>query len=226
MALNTKATPVLAGGSIIPCSSGFLARNAFSTVIFPLATDNTPPMPREIITLQVGQCGNQVGTQFWQRLLLEHGIGDDGILQEFATDTGDRKDVFFYQADDEVRVPPTPRRAPGGREGGDIDGRATAAWGLCLQHYIPRSVLVDLEPRVIGKIKESNLKHLFNPENFFLPKDGDGGGAGNNWASGYNQGQRFCEDLFDVIDREAEGSDSLEVSNSGARLSSRPAPLL
>jgi hypothetical protein len=59
-------------------------------------------MPREIITLQVGQCGNQVGTQFWQRLLLEHGIGNDGILQEFATEAGDRKDVFFYQADDDV----------------------------------------------------------------------------------------------------------------------------
>ncbi len=23
-------------------------------------------MPREIITLQVGQCGNQIGTEFWK----------------------------------------------------------------------------------------------------------------------------------------------------------------
>ena len=84
-------------------------------------------------------------------------------------------------------------------------------WGVCVQRYIPRNVLIDLEPRVIGKIKESNLKHLFNPENFFLPKDGDGGGAGNNWASGYSQGIAMEEDLFHVINREIEGCDSMEV---------------
>jgi tubulin gamma len=100
-------------------------------------------MPREIITLQVGQCGNQVraappehpafksaensapllqhpscelqvGTEFWKKLLVEHGINNDGILED-DTHTGDRKDVFFYQADDE--------------------------------RYIPRACLIDLEPR-------------------------------------------------------------------------------
>ena len=25
-------------------------------------------MPREIITLQVGQCGNQVGSEFWRKV--------------------------------------------------------------------------------------------------------------------------------------------------------------
>lgn len=24
-------------------------------------------MPREIITLQVGQCGNQIGSEFWKK---------------------------------------------------------------------------------------------------------------------------------------------------------------
>ena len=57
-----------------------------------------------------------VGSVFWQRLCAEHGISSEGILEEWATDGGDRKDVFFYQADDE--------------------------------HYIPRAILVDLEPRV------------------------------------------------------------------------------
>lgn len=41
-----------------------------------------------------------------------------------------------------------------------------------------------------------------------------GGGAGNNWASGYGQGERLQEEIFDIIDREADGSDSLEVSLS------------
>ncbi len=40
---------------------------------------------------------NVVGHQFWQMLCAEHGIRPDGILQDFATAGGDRKDVFFYQ---------------------------------------------------------------------------------------------------------------------------------
>eukprot|EP00961_Rhodomonas_salina_P154492 2081117-Rhodomonas_salina.2 len=37
-----------------------------------------------------------------------------------------------------------------------------------------------------------------------------GGGAGNNWASGYTQAKDKIEDIMDMIDREADGSDSLE----------------
>ncbi|KAG7262037.1 hypothetical protein CRUP_027899 [Coryphaenoides rupestris] len=118
-------------------------------------------MPREIITLQLGQCGNQ-----------------KGIVEEFATEGTDRKDVFFYQADDE--------------------------------HYIPRAVLLDLEPRVIHSILNSPYANLYNPENIYLSEHG--GGAGNNWASGFSQGEKIHEDIFDIIDREADGSDSLEVS--------------
>lgn len=61
-------------------------------------------MPREIVTLQVGQCGNQIGMEFWKQLCLEHGIGPDGMLEDFATLGGDRKDVFFYQVRLRARV--------------------------------------------------------------------------------------------------------------------------
>lgn len=40
----------------------------------------------------------------------------------------------------------------------------------------------------------------------------DGGGAGNNWAHGYASGEKLYEEVIEMIDREAEGSDSLEVS--------------
>jgi len=53
-------------------------------------------------------------------LCTEHGISREGVLEEFATQGEDRKDVFFYQADDD--------------------------------HYIPRALLIDLEPRVIQSI--------------------------------------------------------------------------
>jgi tubulin gamma len=49
---------------------------------------------------------------------------------------------------------------------------------------------------------------LYNPENIFLSKDG--GGAGNNWAKGYGNAEKVQDDVFDIIDREADGSDSLE----------------
>ncbi|XP_011197515.1 tubulin gamma-1 chain-like [Bactrocera neohumeralis] len=133
-------------------------------------------MPSEIITLQLGQCGNQIGFEFWKRLCLEHGISPNGVLEDYATDGLDRKDVFFYQADD--------------------------------NHYIPRAVLLDLEPRVINTIMTSTHAKLYNPENIYLSKHG--GGAGNNWASGFSQGEKLHEEVFDIIDREADGSDSLE----------------
>lgn len=51
---------------------------------------------------------------------------------------------------------------------------------------------------------------LYNPENVYLSKHG--GGAGNNWASGYAQGEKLYEEVFDIINREADGSDNLEVT--------------
>lgn len=40
-----------------------------------------------------------VGFEFWKQLVAEHGISNDGIIEDFALQTGggDRKDVFFYQ---------------------------------------------------------------------------------------------------------------------------------
>ena len=56
------------------------------------------------------------------------------------------------------------------------------------EHYIPRSVLLDLEPHVINNIMNSEYNKLYNPENVYVDKEG--GGAGNNWASGYTQVRR------------------------------------
>ncbi len=38
-------------------------------------------MPREVITIQVGQCGNQIGRAFWELLLKEHSLSNTN--QEF-----------------------------------------------------------------------------------------------------------------------------------------------
>lgn len=111
--------------------------------------------------------------------MLEHGIAPDGKLiaqpQSLAM-AEDRKDVFFYQADD--------------------------------SHFVPRAILMDLEPRVVNAALASPYGKLFNAENVFLSKEG--GGAGNNWAAGYAQGAALAEEIMDIIDREASDCDSLE----------------
>lgn len=115
---------------------------------------------REIITLQVGQCGNQIGSSFWERLAMLH-----PKIQPTQ---------YFYLADDN-----TP---------------------------IPRAILFDLEPRVISTITQNNF---FNHENIFVSNEG--GGAGNNWASGYLFGKNSKNEIFEIIQREAENSDMLEA---------------
>ena len=78
-----------------------------------------------------------------------------------------------------------------------------------LGHYIPRSLLIDLEPRVVNKLtKQGAYRDLFNPENLFIAQNG--GGAGNNWASGFRQGEDHHEAVMDMVDRESDNSDSLE----------------
>ncbi|KAJ5620736.1 hypothetical protein N7510_004720 [Penicillium lagena] len=112
------------------------------------------------------------GSQFWQQLCLEHGISQDGNLEEFATEGGDRKDVFFYQ--------------------------------VCLVRYHEDKGLMA----VLNGIQTGPYKNIYNPENFFIGQQGVG--AGNNWGAGYSAGESVQEEVFDMIDREADGSDSLE----------------
>jgi len=38
-------------------------------------------MPREIISLHVGQCGNQIGSKYWEVVSQEHGLAEDGTYQ-------------------------------------------------------------------------------------------------------------------------------------------------
>ena len=46
-------------------------------------------MPRELVTVQVGQCGNQVGCRFWELALREHaahnarGVYDEALSSFF-----------------------------------------------------------------------------------------------------------------------------------------------
>lgn len=195
--------------------------------------------------LTAGFAARAVGMEFWKQLCAEHGISQDGMLQDFATQGTDRKDVFFYQVSGFKRRRPRARPHLRSRPAPQADD----------EHYIPRALLMDLEPRVraegaaagpwaalrpdpapqvINTIQNSEYRNLYNPENVYVSSAG--GGAGNNWASGasqglgvhrysaprphraragYRQAQNVHEEIMEMIDREADGSDSLEVGSRG-----------
>lgn len=46
--------------------------------------------------------------------------------------------------------------------------------------YVPRAVLVDLEPGTMDSVRSGPLGNLFRPDNFVFGQSG----AGNNWAKG------------------------------------------
>lgn len=65
--------------------------------------------------------------------------------------------------------------------------------------------------QVLNGIQNGPYGNIYNPENFYIHKEGMG--AGNNWVAGYSMGEQVHEEVMDMIDREADGSDSLEVSD-------------
>ena len=73
--------------------------------------------------------------------------------------------------------------------------------------YVPRAVLVDLEPGTMDAVRAGPFGQLFRPDNFVHGQSG----AGNNWAKGhYTEGAELVDQVLDVIRREAEGCDCLQ----------------
>lgn len=62
--------------------------------------------------------------------------------------------------------------------------------------YVPRAVLVDLEPGVLDSIRGREIGPLFRPDNFIAGLTG----AGNNWAKGhYTDGSELAEATLEVV---------------------------
>ena len=52
--------------------------------------------------------------------------------------------------------------------------------------YVPRAVLVDLEPGTMDSVRSGPFGQIFRPDNFVFGQSG----AGNNWAKGhYTEGE-------------------------------------
>ncbi|XP_061727171.1 tubulin beta chain-like isoform X3 [Cydia pomonella] len=130
---------------------------------------------REIVHVQAGQCGNQIGSKFWEIISDEHGVGPDGIYHGENPMQLERIDVYYNEAS-------------GGK-------------------YVPRAVLVDLEPGTMDSVRGGPYGQLFRPDNFVFGQSG----AGNNWAKGhYTEGAELVDAVMDVIRKESENCDCLQ----------------
>ncbi|KAI1719790.1 tubulin/FtsZ family, GTPase domain-containing protein [Ditylenchus destructor] len=130
---------------------------------------------REIVHVQAGQCGNQIGSKFWEEISDEHGIQPDGSYKGESDLQKERINVYYNEAL------------------GD--------------KYVPRAILVDLEPGTMDTIRSGAYGQLFRPDNFVFGQSG----AGNNWAKGhYTEGAELVDKVLEVVRKEAEGCDCLQ----------------
>ncbi|XP_030648142.1 tubulin beta-4b chain isoform X9 [Chanos chanos] len=130
---------------------------------------------REIVHLQAGQCGNQIGAKFWEVISDEHGIDPTGSYHGDSDLQLDRINVYYNEA-------------TGGK-------------------YVPRAVLVDLEPGTMDSVRSGPFGQIFRPDNFVFGQSG----AGNNWAKGhYTEGAELVDSVLDVVRKEAESCDCLQ----------------
>jgi len=103
---------------------------------------------REIVPIQCGQCGNQIGTKFWDMISSEHGLDKVGAYNGTSELQRHNIDVYFQEAQS--------------------------------SKYVPRAILVDLEPSIIDTIKSGSLGAFFRPDNIICGQTG----SNNNWAVG------------------------------------------
>ncbi|XP_030631391.1 tubulin beta-4B chain isoform X6 [Chanos chanos] len=130
---------------------------------------------REIVHLQAGQCGNQIGAKFWEVISDEHGIDPTGTYHGDSDLQLERINVYYNEA-------------TGGK-------------------YVPRAVLVDLEPGTMDSVRSGPFGQVFRPDNFVFGQSG----AGNNWAKGhYTEGAELVDSVLDVVRKEAESCDCLQ----------------
>ncbi|CDI80202.1 tubulin epsilon chain, putative [Eimeria acervulina] len=117
-------------------------------------------MPREVITFQIGQCGNQIGSQLWEVLLKEHLPKLTSALPA-ATAVGVHASTFDEGTSSIFRLRTNSRLRMGEAGAGDLKARA---------------ILIDMEEGVVNRLLRGRLSSLFDDTLLVT----DVSGSGNN----------------------------------------------
>jgi tubulin beta len=134
-------------------------------------------MVREIVHVQVGQCGNQIGNAFWETMRKEHHLAGDGKFQASEDKVLDQQlldkiDVYFMESGE--------------------------------RRFVPRAALVDLEPGTLDVIKSNEIGKMFKPDNFVF---GASGAGNNWAKGHYTEGAELIDEVVDVVRKETESCD-------------------
>lgn len=129
-------------------------------------------MVREIVSLHVGQCGNQIGRAFWKQALAEHASTNvDGTFDDCMS-------TFFRNVDN--------------RTNRDVD---TAGGRRPIYDLKARAVLIDMESGPVSETQRGELGDMFDERHFVTGVSG----AGNNWAHGNAvYGPEYHDELLEV----------------------------
>lgn len=137
-----------------------------------------------VITLQLGQCGNQVGAQFFSTIIDDIFAKPTGVGIKDNTDYIDSSTETFFTKSELGRCdgPPDVPKA--------------------------RAVLVDMESKAITQtlqLAKKSGKWVY-PDRFFCQKRG----SGNNWAHGFCiHGPQSHDRIMDLVRKESEQCDRL-----------------
>ncbi|MBN3287165.1 TBE protein, partial [Polyodon spathula] len=136
------------------------------------------------VVVQVGQCGNQVGSRFWDLALREHAsVNKKGIYDEALSS-------FFRNVDT--------RRSD--EDNNDISGGK-------IRSLKARAVLIDMEEGVVNEILQGPLRDVFDSKQLIT----DVSGSGNNWAVGHKvYGSTYRDEIVENLRKAAEHCDCLQ----------------
>lgn len=134
---------------------------------------------REIISLNLGQAGVQLGDAIWQLYRLEHGIDATGALEQ-----------NYVRGDNAL-----------------ASGTHTFFQEAGVGKYVPRCVMIDLEPSVIDTVRHGPSRRLFHPDDMISGQED----AANNFARGhFTVGKQLIDKTISAIRKHAERCDGLQ----------------
>jgi len=170
-------------------------------------------MTREVISVHVGQAGNQSGATSMEFIRMEHGLDKESKFNVPRTETGKidknseeyKKKVNDEDGDgipDELEEIDVFFHPSLKGEAGDY--RLNSTW-------VPRCIVVDLEPGVVSGLKDSHFAFYkqINQNKLFVT---GASGAGNNWAKGhYTEGAEQIEAVMEKVRAQQEKCDASQA---------------